>query len=483
MWAHPEARATDTISVRPPIAETPSPVSILMLTDQFLPVVGGTEVTTLREAEALRGRGHPVRVLTLRHNPLWPRAEQMEGVPVQRTGGFFWRGRLRVRFGVSWLAEALVWRELVRTRHTYDVVLVRQLGRLARPAALASLVTGKPLVVRVACASAPRDPNGLVASSDGGSPLSPTASQRTGRRPQGGGDVDTLRRGQYLAPLTLWLLRAPRVRWLALSTRIRDYLIESGYSAQQITQLPNGIDTTAYRGIAERRARRPPAAPGDTLTVVCPARLSYQKGQDVLLKAWRAVHERVPTARLVLAGDGAQRTQLELLAAELGIADTIEFAGLVGDPRSLFATAHGFVLPSRYEGMSNALLEAMAAGMPCVATRVSGSEDLIIEDESGLLVPPEDPAALASALVTILTDHQRASSLGREARARVARWFDQRRVLDASIQLYSSLVRYEDTGPRRETRRPGDALRSLRSRPAARAPRTAPWTMHACPRL
>jgi glycosyltransferase involved in cell wall biosynthesis len=453
--------------------DRPSPVSILLVTDQFLPVVGGTEVTTLREAKALRARGHPVRVLTLRHNPRWPRVEELEGVSVQRTGGFFWRGRLRVRFGLTWLAEALVWRELVRTRHTYDVVLVRQLGRLARPSALASLVTGKPLVVRIACASAPRDleamdPGAPVATVDGESP--PSSAARPRRLALGGGDVDTLRRGQYLAPLTLWLLRAPWVRWLALSTDIRENLLETGCSEQQIIQLPNGVDTTAYLEVATRRAQRPPAAPGDMPTVVCPARLSHQKGQDVLLKAWRTVREQVPTARLILAGDGPQRLQLEHLAAELGIPDAIEFAGLIGDLRPLFAAADGFVLPSRYEGMPNALLEAMAAGMPCVATRVSGSEDIIIENESGLLVPPEDPQALASALVTILTQPQRASSLGREARARVVRSFDQRRLLDESLRFYSSLVSASDSSQRSATGRLRDAMRS---QSAIAAPATA----------
>jgi glycosyltransferase involved in cell wall biosynthesis len=268
----------------------------------------------------------------------------------------------------------------------------------------------------------------------------------------------------------LWLLRALRVTWLALSTRIQDDLIETGCSEQQIVQLPNGVDTTAYLEAATRRAQRPPAARGAIPTVVCPARLSYQKGQDVLLKAWRAVREQVPTARLILAGDGPQRLQLELLAADLGIADAIEFAGVVGDLRELFAAADGFVLPSRYEGMPNALLEAMAAGMPCVATRVSGSEDIIIENESGLLVPPGDPRALASALVTILTERQRASVLGRGARARVVRCFDQRRLLDESIQLYSSLVNDSETRPRRATRHVCDALWS---QDAITAPATA----------
>jgi glycosyltransferase involved in cell wall biosynthesis len=447
MRARPKTPALDAISALPPVAELPSPVSLLLVTDQFLPVVGGTEVTTLREAKALQARGLPVQVLTLRHNPQWPRTEEMEGVPVRRIGGVFWRGRLRVRFGVTWLAEALVWRELVRMRHAYDVVHVRQLGRLARPAVLASMVTGKPLVVRIACAPAPPD-NGASdpgASLDDGSRATPEAYLKARGLAPDSGDVDTLRRMQYLAPLTLRLLRAPQVTCLALSTRIREYLIASGFDERQIVQLPNGVDTTTYQGVAAQAAHRPPAAPSEILTVVCPARLSHQQGQDVLLQAWHTVQECIPTARLILAGDGPQRSQLERLADDLGIADTVELAGLVSDIRALFAAAHGFVLPSRYEGMSNALLEAIAAGMPCVATRVSGSEDVIVEGKSGLLVPPEDPGALASALVAILTDRERASYLGREARARVERDFDQRRVLDEFISLYSSLIRNGDT--------------------------------------
>jgi glycosyltransferase involved in cell wall biosynthesis len=468
MWTRSKALKRDADSASATAAERPSPVSILLLTEQFLPIIGGTELTTLREAKALQARGHPVRVLTWRHDRHWPGTEEIEGVFVRRTGGLTHRGRLRVRFGATWLAEARVWYELVRTRHSYDVVQLRQLGRLARPAVLASFVTGKPLVVRIASAPAPQVHGGscLGPSLDGESTKAPNAYLRTRGLIPDAGDVDTLRRVQYLAPLTLRLLRAPQVTLLATSTRIREHLVESWFGADQIVLLPNGVDPRIYQDAAACRARRPPTAPGDIMTIACPARLSYQKGQDVLLQAWRTVQERVPAARLILAGDGHHRLQLERQATDLGISHSVVFAGLVGDVQALLATAHGFVLPSRYEGMPNALLEAMAAGLPCVATRVSGSEDLVVDGQSGLLVPPEDPEALARALVTILTNHQHARSLGYAARVRVLGAFDQRRVMDELSQLYASLVSKGDTRRRRAHGR-STASRRLRSAESA----------------
>jgi glycosyltransferase involved in cell wall biosynthesis len=463
MWAHPKRPMADAPAAQSFLAATgrPSPVSILLVTNQFLPIVGGTEIATLREAQALKARGHPVRVLTLRHQQRWPASEEMDGVPVRRIGGFFLRGRLRMRFGATWLAEARLWYELVLTRRTYDVVQLRQLGRQARPVALAKVITGKPLLVRIACGPAPqvRDGDARKTSPNGASSGTSEVSLHVRGMPPDIGDVDTLRRIQLLAPVTLRLLRATGVTFLALSQRIQQQLVDSGVSEQRICLLPNGIDLTVYEEIAACRARRTPSAPGAVLTVLCPARLAYQKGQDVLLKAWRTVQEHIPAARLILAGDGPLRRQLERLAADLGVSDSVEFAGLVGDVRALLAAADGFVLPSRYEGMSNALLEAMATGLPCVATRVSGSEEVIVDGQSGLLVPPENPDALATALLTVLTDPERARTLGRSARARVECAFDQRRVMDQLSELYRSLVMNDHTRrhqPHSRSRGPGE---------------------------
>jgi glycosyltransferase involved in cell wall biosynthesis len=454
-----------------PERERSRPLSVLLLTGQFLPVVGGTELATQREAQALQARGHTACVLTLRHNPRWPATEVIEEVSVRRTGGMFLRGKLRLRYGASWLAEARVWFELVRARRDYDVVHVRQLGRLTRPAALASYFTGKPLVVRVAAAPASQD-GWLPATT-----LPPqanltlkarmTAKLKARANTTDLGDLEALRRIQYLAPLTLRLLRAPHVRLLALSARIRQSLIKVGFAENQIVLLPNGVNPATYEEIAARRARTP-VIPGERQTVVCLARLAYQKGQDTLLQAWRIVQARMPTTRLILAGEGGMRAQFECLAASLGVAETVEFAGLVTDTRSLLAEAHAFVLPSRFEGMPNALLEAMAAGLPCVATRVSGSEDIIVDGQSGLLVPPDDPKALASALLAILTDPERASAMGREARARVSGAFSQDHMLNQLIQLYSSLAGNGDVRRLQTESCPADV-----TQPALEAPATA----------
>ena len=112
---------------------------------------------TVREARALGNMGHDVQVTTLRHRPEWQSREVVEGLQFHRTGGLLLRGKLRLRFGAQWLAEAMLFWELVRTRDSYDLLHLRQLTFLARPAALASIVTGKPLIVQVANASPGKD--------------------------------------------------------------------------------------------------------------------------------------------------------------------------------------------------------------------------------------------------------------------------------------------------------------------------------------
>lgn len=180
--------------------------------------------------------------------------------------------------------------------------------------------------------------------------------------------------------------------------------------------------------------------------MVCVARLDYQKGVDVLLHAWGRML-RPPAGwraglapRLQLVGDGALRPQLERIAAELGLADSVEFLGLRADIGDLLQRSWGFVLPSRWEGMPNVLLEAMACGLPCVATRVSGSEDIISDGVDGLLVEPEQPAALAWALRRVIEDPELAQRLGAAGRATVVRDYRLRHVAEQCVALYRRLL-------------------------------------------
>ena len=131
---------------------------------------------------------------------------------------------------------------------------------------------------------------------------------------------------------------------------------------------------------------------------------------------------------------------MERIAAELDIQDSVEFLGLRRDVVDLLQRSWAFVLPSRWEGMPNALLEAMACGLPCVATRVSGSEDLISDGVNGLLVEPEQPAEMALALRRIVENSDLAQRLGKEAHATVVRDYQLATIVDQCLELYRRLL-------------------------------------------
>lgn len=430
-------------------AETPR---VIFVTDQFLPRVGGAEILTLREAVALRRLGVRTRIVTPRLERHWARREEFDGVPVRRFGGVFFGRTLRLRFGAQWIAEARLWLELVRHRREYDVVHLRQLTYLARPAVLAALLTRKPLVVQIAAASegtnVQEDPAATrlyVGTLDPSMPFLhvPAATW-------GGPDIERLRRWQWTAGLTLRLLRRRGIAFLAVSQGTRTYLIDNGVPSGQIALLATGIETARYAlaaaSVEQRlaaRAERVAGAAGAAAappTVLYAGRHNYEKGLDILLHAWQRVQRQVPEARLLVAGDGPLAPQMAALAAALGLDGTVTLLGPRGDIPDLMARADVFVLPSRFDGLSNVLLEAMAAGLPCIASRVSGSLDVIVDGESGLLVPPEEPEALAEALLRLLARPAEALRLGRAARARVMAHYERETQMRRLVGLYQHVL-------------------------------------------
>lgn len=233
-----------------------------------------------------------------------------------------------------------------------------------------------------------------------------------------------------------FLEKSPRA---LVALRRADAVITLSRSMQQYFQgrlpnarvelIPNGISLPAL-GQRGRRQDGP---------VIYVGTLKRQKGVDVLLRAWARLPAHAPSLRLV--GDGPQRPALEALARELGLGDRVTFLGTRNDVPALLREASAFVLPSRWEGMPNALLEAMSFGLPCIATQIPGSADLIEHSVSGMLVPPEDPIALAAALEGLLTQPERAARLGERARAAVERSLSIRRVALRYQELYADLVR------------------------------------------
>jgi glycosyltransferase involved in cell wall biosynthesis len=179
------------------------------------------------------------------------------------------------------------------------------------------------------------------------------------------------------------------------------------------------------------------------------ARLEYYKGIDVLLHAWSRMMREPATwraglnPRLSLVGEGPYRAQLERMVVALGIEDSVEFLGERTNIVDLLQQSWGFVQPSRWEGMPNSLLEAMACGLPCVATRVSGNEDLVSDGVNGLLVESEQPAEMAQALHRVIENTELAQRLGAEARATVVHDYQLTSIVERCLELYHRLLNEE----------------------------------------
>lgn len=233
--------------------------------------------------------------------------------------------------------------------------------------------------------------------------------------------LGTVQVGAYKPPnrSAYWQLRAlaRRVdRYFAVSREIAAELVEElGWPGEKVEVLYNAVDVERTALAAPPGLRTQLGGSETRPLVLTPARLNAQKGHDTLLEAIA----EVPEALFLLAGDGPERGRLEAFAAELGVSDRVRFLGRREDVPQLLAACDVFVLPSLYEGSSLAVLEAMGAGIPIVSSAIGGTDELIDDGRSGLLVPPGDAAALAAALRRVLADPQLREDFAARARERV----------------------------------------------------------------
>jgi glycosyltransferase involved in cell wall biosynthesis len=221
-------------------------------------------------------------------------------------------------------------------------------------------------------------------------------------------------------------------RVVANSSAVAERLRREGVGASRIRTVANGIDAAAF---PERR-RQPGAA--RILTV---ANLRAEKGHDVLIDAAPHVLRSFPDARFVVAGDGPLREALIARARSRGVDGAFTFLGHCENVASLLADADLFVLPSRSEAFPNAVLEAMASGLPVVASGVGGIRELIDRPQTGVLVAPDDRTALGGAIVRILGDRPLAASLGAAARAHVRARYSFERMVEAFDHIYLETLR------------------------------------------
>jgi glycosyltransferase involved in cell wall biosynthesis len=377
------------------------PLAVAMLAGVFPPLVGGIQTMVLQLGRKLVERGVEVHVLT-RHLPGLRKEEEMDGVHVLRVGnGNAPRG---LRAG-TYLFGAL--EALRRLRHRIDLLHAHQLFGPAVVAMLVRAVVRKPLLIN----------------------------------PHNHGEVALLERRGLPGRLLLAAARATSHAFISICRPIRQELERIGVPPERIHDIANGVDTARFRPASAderlelRRALGLPAGP----LVVYAGRLEQVKGVDLLLRAWPAV---AGGAHLCIVGDGDDREALQAQAAGLR---GVRFHGAVTDVAPLLRAADACVLPSRGEGLPVALLEAMSTGLPVVATAVGGVPEAVENGRTGLLVPPEDPGALAEALRRALGPA--GTALGQAARARVLESYSIDAVACRVLDLYSMVLR-EQAQPR-----------------------------------
>ncbi|MEM8530682.1 MAG: glycosyltransferase [Chloroflexota bacterium] len=245
--------------------------------------------------------------------------------------------------------------------------------------------------------------------------------------------------------MTGWIRRLNRqiqfrtvTQGVAVSEGNRQVLIEQyGFPPKRLLLIPNSVDVQQFQPHSPAHDLRTRwHVPLDAPLIGMVGRLSYQKGHTVLFEALPQVWEAFPQAHVALVGDGELRSELQTQAAQIDTNGRIHFVGQQQDMPRVLSTFNLFVLSSRYEGLSFAVLEAMATQQAIVATAVDGTSEVIEDGHTGLLVPPNDAKALANAMVQLLNDPALRHRMGKAAREVVITGFNQQQMLAHTFALY-----------------------------------------------
>jgi glycosyltransferase involved in cell wall biosynthesis len=395
---------------RPPTGERPRVLQIVDNLD-----IGGAQEVVRTLAEHLVAAGRGVVICALRDGPL--RADiEAAGIPVVLLP----ERRSAVTNLVAFAAEmAGLRRELARLVDAYQIDVVQTHLLRSLDFLVLSLKSGRDLRVYWTFHNANFD------------------LRRDHLRRHG-----WLLGPKRLAHHRLYSLGSRRADGLiAVSPEVKESILATmpGVPAAKIAVIPNGVDTRRYARRTERDATRARLglAEGDQVVAVV-AMFKEQKGHRYLIEAAAALAPAFPAARFLLIGEGELRGDLERRIAAAKLEATVRLLGLRPDVPELLAAADLFVLPSLWEGLPMALIEAMAAGLPVVATDVSGTRGVVIDGETGLLVPPGDTAALSRAIANLLDNPGRAAQMGSAGRRRVDGQFSARKQAADHLSLFAA---------------------------------------------
>ena len=234
-----------------------------------------------------------------------------------------------------------------------------------------------------------------------------------------------------------WLINVGMAQTLiAVSEQTRQKAITEGVKPEKVSVILSGIDSLDTVQVNRHNVRKELGLDTDDLFLLTVGRLMVQKGHKFLIQAMPRLIDRFPNVMVGICGDGPLRPSLENQVQMLGLSKRVNFLGMRDDVTSLLAAADIFILPSLWEGLPRALLEAIAAGLPAVATRVDGTQELITDGIHGLLVPPNDPEALADSIIQLLENPELRAKIGATAQAHVL----QNYTTDGMCRKYYELI-------------------------------------------
>jgi len=375
---------------------TNKPIHVAMLILDYYPRVGGAQRQLAMLAPLLQAQNVQISVLTRRF-PGLPAFEMVDGVPVYRLPA----GGPKPIAAATFMAAALWWLHQRRPDliHAYSF-----LSPLAT-AVLAKRLLHIPVIAKVLR-------GGLL------------------------GDVYRLQR-KPLGNYRLAQYRQHVSAFAVISAEIDAELASIGIPDSKRYFIPNGVDTGKFAPAApQQRARlRRELALDEEVTAVYTGRLVPEKCVNHLLAIWPALRNEQPGVQLIILGDGPDEARLR---QEAGAG--VRFVGRVDDVLPYLQAADLFVLPSATEGLSNSLLEAMAAGLPVVATRVGGAPDVVTPGQSGLLVPPDDKVVLQQAVHTLLADEGLRRRMAQQARQVIVERYGLVAVARKLMELYTAVA-------------------------------------------
>ncbi len=381
---------------------------LVLVSRRFWPLVGGAESATAQLAAAFHERGCPTTILTARWSPDWPPEIEHRGVRVVRLA------QSTRRWWGTWQYMRALGTWFQSHQDTFDLVYVSMLKHDAY-AALGAARGRWPVVLRA---------EGAGLTGDAHWQLEAPCGARIKRR---------CAQAQAL---------------VAPSPAIHSELVAAGFPRQRLHYVPNGVRLPPARSDASKSAARAALAhvlPGVVLApgaplVVYTGRLDEAKGLGDLIEAWPAVMARHPRARLWLVGEGPWRADLLRRIQAADLEHCVALTGAFDTVDEVLAAADLFVLPSWVEGLSLSLLEAMAGGLPIVASDIPGNRTAVTHDVEGWLVPARAPLGWAAAISGLLADSALARRLGTAARERVARAFSLAKTADDHLELFQRLL-------------------------------------------